>query len=85
MKIRDERYMVVNVNEMARSIDLSIKAVGGVLILFYFTALMTPSKLTKKYLATYISVTLLYSLILFAVDNALYAYGVGNYGKRERF
>ena len=64
-----ERYIAVDVNEMARSVDLTVTAIGGVLILFYFTALMTPSKLTKKYLATYISATVLYSLILFSVDN----------------
>jgi AraC-type DNA-binding domain-containing proteins len=64
-----ERYIAVNVHEIVRSIDLSVTAVGGVLILFYFSALMTPSKLTKKYLATYISVILLYAAVLLSVDN----------------
>ena len=63
-----ERYIAVNVHEIVRSIDLSVTAVGGVLILFYFSALMTPSKLTKKYLATYISVIILYAAVLLSVD-----------------
>ena len=63
-----ERYIAVDVHEIVRSIDLSVTAVGGVLILFYFSALMTPSKLTKKYLATYISVIILYAAVLLSVD-----------------
>ena len=64
-----ERYIAVNVHEIVRSIDLSVTAVGGVLILFYFSALMTPSKLTKKYLVIYISATILYATVLLSVDN----------------
>ena len=64
-----ERYIAVDVNEIVRSVDLSVTAVGAILILFYFTALMTPSNLTKKYLAKYILATILYSTVLFAVDS----------------
>ena len=64
----DDRYASGHDNHILRTINLTFSVFSTISILLYFTSLLQPDKLTKKHIIKYVSVGLVYMIILLTYE-----------------
>lgn len=64
-----DRYEAFSHSEVLRSVNISLSAFCVTSVLFYFTALMNPKRLTYKYALSYFSFIVLFSGILLILQS----------------
>lgn len=74
-----DRYIMTGRDEILRSVNFILTGITTIAILFYFTSLLQPTRLTKRYMTTHITGIILFSGMMisseFLTDNSFHIIG----------